>query len=304
MTNTPDNIYVDALIIGRGPAGIQAALYIARSGLSLAVAGYDAGSLALAESIENYYGLPEPVTGAALQQTGEKQAKALGAALYDCQVVGFGYDDSGDYIAMASGAVFHAKTILIATGAKRVKVPVKGIDAYEGKGVSYCAVCDGFLYRGKKAGVLGHGEYAFSEAGELAAINGNVAIFTNGERPDFGAGADKADPAVYEIVQAKIKSLEGGERLSGVRFEDGSYRDLDGLFIAYGTAGGSDLARKLGVVIDAKGNITADADQATNVPGVYAAGDCTGVFRQIAVAAGQGAIAARSMISYVRNLKK
>jgi len=291
----------DALIIGKGPAGVQAAIYVARSGQSLAIVGHGTGSLERAAYIENYYGLPEPVSGADLQRNGEAQAFALGARIYEGQVVGFGFNDEGSYKVFTTAGEFHTKTILIATGVKRDKISVKGIDLYEGKGVSYCAVCDGYLYRGKKTGVLGHREYAYAEACELAAMSGGTVIFTNGKEPRFGAGASDMDKDKFEIVTDQIMELEGEGRLSGVRFRNGGFRELDGLFVAYGLAGSADLARKLGVAVSKRGDIMTDQNQGTNVPGVYAAGDCTGAFRQVAVAVGQGAIAARQMIEYVRS---
>ena len=300
MNEKTQTIDTDVLIIGKGPAGLQAALYTARAGLLTEVAAHSAGSLALAERVENYYGLQAPVSGSELQRIGESQARSFGASIRDCQVVGLGYSDNGAFHASTTSGDYCAKSILIATGVKREKVPVDGIELFDGKGVSYCAVCDGFLYRGKKTGVLGYGEYAFTEARELAAINGRVSIFTNNETPDFGIDPDDMDQDIYEIVTTQIRRLEGEERLGGLRFQDGSFRAVDGLFIAYGAAGSSDLARKLGIIVDGKDNIITDQNQETNIPGVFAAGDCTGVFRQIAVAVGQGAIAAKNIIEYVR----
>ena len=290
----------DAVIIGKGPAGAQAALYVARAGLRAAVVGHDAGSLALASSIENYYGFPEPVSGAELQRRGEAQARSFGIPIYDYQVTSFGYTEDGKYLVHTTGGGISARSILIATGARHGKAPLAGVDKYEGKGVSYCAVCDGFLYRGKKAGVLGNAEYAYAEARELAAINGSAVIFTNGAPQDFGLPNGGPDPSVFEIVCEPIQGLEGGDNLTGIRFQNGGFRELDGLFIAYGVAGSSELAKKLGVLLTAKGDIITDQNQATNVPGVFAAGDCTGAFRQIAVAVGQGATAARAMTAFLR----
>jgi thioredoxin reductase (NADPH) len=324
MDKTKKIINSDAVVIGKGPAGIQAALYIARAGLSVSAIGYDAGSLALAEKIENYYGLPNPATGAELQKTGEAQARVFGAGLYDCEVVGLNYTDDGGFRVIAAECEFTAIAVLISTGFKRAKAAVDGVERFEGKGVGYCAVCDGFLYRGKKVGVLGHAQYAFSEARELAEITGSAVIFTNGATPDFGVEPTDIDPAVFEIVCEPIDRLEGvelpgsenpgseniggerpkDERLKGVRFKNGGFRELDGLFIAGDSAGGSDLARKLGVLLTPKGDIITEGGQATNVPGVYAAGDCTGAFRQIAVAVGQGALAARQMIDFIREAKR
>lgn len=301
MPDISDSILTDAVIIGKGPAGIQAALHIARSGLGVTVIGHDAGSLALAEKVENYYGLPEPASGAAIQKNGEAQARSLGVAIHECQAVGFGFD--GGYIVKTTLGMFRAKAVLLATGVKRIKVPIKDIGRFDGKGVSYCAVCDGFLYKGKNTAVLGYSEYALAEARELAALNGKTTILTNGEPPRFGIGIDDIDPALYEIVNDRIAGLEGEDRLAGIRFQNDGLLELDALFIAYGVAGSSDLARKLGVLVNPRGDILTDQAQATNVPGIFAAGDCTGVFRQIAVAVGQGAIAASHMIEYIRKLQ-
>ena len=290
----------DVVIIGKGPAGVQAALYMARAGLDIAVVGHRIGGLAFAAKIENYYGLFEPVSGAELQRIGEAQLRALDIRIIDSQVVGFGYADDGEFTIITTGAEYQAKAILLATGVKRGKTPLDGIEKFEGKGVSYCAVCDAFLYRGRSTGVLGHGEYAYAEARELAAVCGKTVIFTNGAAPDFGVDLTNIVPEVFEIIRSPIDGLEGDDHLTGVRFRDGRIHRLDALFIAHGTAGSTDLARKLGVFTTPTGDVITDLSMATNIPGFYAAGDCTGVFRQIAVAVGQGALAARSIIEFIR----
>ena len=298
----PENEVYDALIIGRGPAGIQAALHLARAGHKVVIVGDAPGSLALAEKIENYYGLPEPLSGAELQKIGERQARSFGVGICGCQVVGFNFLDDGAYKIIADNREFIAKSVLIATGARRSKAPVDGVGRYEGRGVSYCAVCDGFLYRGKNVGVLGYAQYALAEARELTPLIGGVTIFTNGNRPEFVIGPGGADPERYKVVTDPIEGLEGDDKLTGVRFKNGEARAIDALFVAYGAATGTDLAKKLGVLLNAQGYIITDGDQATNVPGVYAAGDCTGAFKQVAVAVGQGAIAARAMGGHIRSL--
>jgi thioredoxin reductase (NADPH) len=287
-----------ALIIGKGPAGAQAAIYIARARLSAAVVGLDGGNLRDAARIDNYYGLAGPISGAELQRIGEAQARGLGAAFVDAQIVGAGFADGGFY-ALTPAERLEGRTLLIATGAKRAKPPVRGIGAYEGKGVSYCAVCDGFFFRGKKTGVLGYTDYAVQEAIELSAATDDVTIYTNGAEPEFSDSLKK-EAGAFACVREPIAELFGDGRLEGARFQGGGEARLDGLFVAYGVAGGTDIAKKLGVALTPEGDIATDRQQATNVPGIFAAGDCTGLFRQIAVAAGQGAVAAKAMLAYAR----
>lgn len=160
----PTKLY-DVLIVGKGPAGISAALYALRANLSVAIVAKDAGALSRAHLISNYYGLEAPVPGADLEKRGEAQAKALGAEFFDGEVLDLMFSDVFEL--KTKDAAFKAKTVIVAAGAVRSKAPVTGLDSYEGRGVSYCAVCDGFFYRKKPVAVLGNGAYALAEAKEL-----------------------------------------------------------------------------------------------------------------------------------------
>ena len=289
------------IVIGKGPAGLQAAIYTARAGLSVLVIGLDAGSLGKAETIENYYGFAAPVSGNALQQSGEEQAARFGARILSADVIGVGYGETG-FIVSTPEAEHYGETILIATGTSHIKAPIAGIESFEGKGLSYCAVCDGFFFKQKEVGVLGFTDYAAGEALELKALTDKVTIFTNGKELSLSAAMAGRMDAV-NMIHTPIARITGEERVSGVELSDGKTIPLDGLFVAYGVAGGADLARKLGLIINGRGEIETDEYQQTNVPGVFAAGDCTGRFRQIAVAVGQGALAAKSIIDYCRGNK-
>jgi thioredoxin reductase (NADPH) len=295
------NATTDAVIIGMGPAGTQAAIHIARAGLKVTVVGHGGGSLALAGRIDNYYGMSCPIAGAELLKRGEAQLCALGVDIVSDQVVGLSFADAGGgFVASTSNLMIGAKAVLIATGKKRIRVSIDGIERLDGKGVSYCAVCDGFFYKGCHVGVLGYTEYALSEANELARLCRDVTIFTNGEGLSEGVMAIVRESKDFGFVTERIDAVLGDAKLSGVRLSNGETIDIDGLFVAYGTAGSHDLARKIGALANTAGDIVTDPVQATNVPGVFAAGDCTGAFAQIAVAVGQGAIAARSIIDYLR----
>ena len=176
-------------------------------------------------------------------------------------------------------------------GTGRKKPKIENPDRFEGSGVSYCAVCDAFFFRGKKVAVLGGGEYAKNEAEELKNL-ASVTILTDGTSP-------VADFENLPVVEKKIKSLYGELSLQGVTYSDGSQEAFDGLFVALGRAGTADLAKKLGAMVE-NGEVTVDENGATTVPGVYAAGDCVPGVKQVAKAVYDGMTAAFSAIQYLR----
>ena len=161
---------------------------------------------------------------------------------------------------------------------------MQNLEAMEGRGVSYCAVCDAFFYRGKHVAVLGNGEFALHEIHDLLPVAGSVTLLTNGEEPSFPL------PEGVTADTRKIASLEGESRLEQVVFADGTSLPLDGLFIAYGTAGSGALARKIGAAL-ANGNVAVNENMETTVPGLYAAGDCVGGLLQVSKAVYEGAVA-------------
>jgi len=282
------------IVIGKGPAGVSCAIYTARAGIDTTIIGNDIGSLSKAEMIENYYGFPAPIPGAELSANGIAQAERLGAKIISEEVVGLGYD--GAFTVKTQNGEYRADSVVIATGSPRKKPKIKGLEEFEGRGVSYCAVCDGFFYRGKSVCVLGSGEYAVNEAKELLPIAAGVTILTNGEEL-----AGRA-PEGVEIVDRLVSELRGGERLESILFKDGSEIKADGVFVAYGTAGSADLARKLGVFTEGN-KIIVNEEMETNIPGLFAAGDCTGGMMQVAKAVYEGARAGMSVIKYLRGGK-
>jgi len=284
----------DVIIIGNGPAGISAALYTTRAGLKTTVIAKDGGALEKADKIENYYGFKEPVSGKELVESGISQAKRLGADFLKSEVVGIGYTDkltvsatSGDYL---------ADSVIIATGYQRKIPKIPGVLQFEGKGISYCAVCDAFFYKGKDVAVLGCCEYALHEAMELLPIAKSVTIITNGSEP-----IDNIPPEI-NVITKLVAEFSGDDTLKSVKFQDGTSIPVSGVFIAIGIAGSSDLARKLGARTEGN-KIVVDENMATNIPGLFAAGDCTGGMLQIAKAVYQGAQAGSEAVKYIRKLK-
>ena len=280
------------VIIGQGPAGISAALYAVRGGADVTVIASGAGALARAGLIQNYYGFENGISGRELIEAGVRQAEKLGVRMVRGELFGIEYGEEGFAVKTSAGTL-DAGAAVIACGTQRNTPPIAGIDAFDGRGVSYCAVCDAFFFRGKKVGVVGSGAYAASEYEVLKGVIRDVTVLTNGETPQFSLPCDTR----------KIARLEGGDALERVVFEDGSAEAFDGLFIACGTAGAFELSRKLGLET-ANGKIVTDERRATNVPGIFAAGDCTAGMQQIAKAVCDGMIAGTEALKYLKALAK
>ncbi|HZW97877.1 MAG TPA: NAD(P)/FAD-dependent oxidoreductase [Bacillota bacterium] len=288
----------DCAIVGRGPAGLSAAIYVARSGLNVTVVGRDIGALSGSDLIENYFGFEEPLSGQDLVARGTAQANRLGVEILTAEVTGASMIDSGFQLNTSEGSI-ECISLILATGLPRKKPSIEGVKEYEGAGLSYCAICDGFFYRGKEVAVLGNGNYALQEAHELLAYASSVTILTNGRELSADLEADKR----IEINTEPIRRIEGvDDYVSGIRFNSGEFLPVKGIFIAEGTASALDLANSLGVVTD-KDAIEITKDGATNLPGVFAAGDCTGALAQVAVAAGEGAIAGLAAARHIKRAK-
>ena len=283
----------DVIIIGKGPAGISAAIYTKRAGLSTAIIANGFGSLEKAENVSNYYGI-ESISGIELAKIGIKQAENFNIDMYDAEVVGIeGFEN---FNVETSIGEFTSKTVLLACGQSRVKLKAQNLDRFEGKGICYCAVCDGFLYRKKKLAVIGSGEYASKEAASLLNFSDNITIITNG---DEYVGKNLTG---VKKDNRKIAQFDGDDRLRSIIFDDGTKEEYDGVFIAVGVAGAVDFAKKIGVLLEGIA-VKVDKDFMTNVKGLFAAGDCIGGFSQVSKSVGEGALAARSIISYIKASK-
>lgn len=284
----------DVIIIGSGPTGISASLYTKRAGLETLIVSKGIGTLDKVEKIENYYGTPN-ISGKEIQKIGEKQAKNLNIEIKNEEVMQIDY--GRNFIVKTLNYEYEAKTIIIATGSNRKVANIKGIKEFEGKGVSYCTTCDGFFYKDKDVAVLGNKEYAIHEAQNLLPIAKSVTMLTNGEQP-----VEKRTEGI-EIKENKIREFRGTNSIEEIEFEDNTKKKIDGVFVALGTASSSDLARKLGVILDDKNNIKVDNKMETNIKGVYACGDCTGGILQISKAVYEGMVAGMSAIQFIKSTK-
>lgn len=282
-----------AIIIGKGPAGISAALYLKRAGIDVTVIGKDEGALKKAHVIGNYYGLSSNISGIELYEAGINQARELECNIINDEVLSIAFD--GKLTVVTKLASYSGDAVIIATGAARNTPKITGLSEFEGKGVSYCAVCDAFFYRKQAVCVLGNGEYALHEALELLPIVSSVTILTDGLEPAVEI------PDGIKLDKRKIISIDGDKTVTGVSFSEGENMETAGVFVAVGVASSSALAKKLGAETD-KNSIVTDKLMATNIPGLFAAGDCTGGLLQVAKAVSEGAIAATSAIKYLRGI--
>ena len=277
----------DVIVIGSGPAGITAAIYAKRRSLSILVISKGMGALQKAEKIDNYYGFESGISGKELYENGIKQAKNLGIDFIEDEVINIEYINQ--FTIETVNSKYEAKAVILATGVSRNVPNIKGIKEFEGKGVSYCAVCDSFFYKGKDVAVLGDGNYAIHEFETLKPIASSVTILTNGNTM-----VENRDSSI-EVNSKKIREFRGDTKLEEVEFEDNTIQNLNGVFIAMGTASSSDLARKIGARIE-NNNIIVNENMETTVPGLFACGDCTGGLLQISKAVYEGAKAGLAVL--------
>ncbi|MDD4075178.1 MAG: FAD-dependent oxidoreductase [Eubacteriales bacterium] len=284
---------MDCVIIGCGPAGVSAALYVARANLKVTVIGGDESALMKAEKIENYYGLQESLMGKTLFEAGLRQLERLGVERIRDDVVDITWENAFT-LTCAGGEEIDAASVIFCTGAKRMRASIENLQAFEGRGVSYCAICDAFFYRNKAVAVLGSGAYALHEAMALLPVAESVTLLTNGQP------LAASYPETIKIIDKPIHALQGDDKLTSVCFADGDKLAAAGLFVAIGTAGASDLARKLGVEVRGS-DIVTNENMETMLPGLFAAGDCTGGILQVSTAVAEGAKAGMSAVRFLRS---
>ena len=284
----------DVIIIGAGPAGVSASLYTKRAGKDTLIVYSGNSSLEKTEKIDNYYGFENGISGAELYSKGIKQAENLGVDVKNEEIIKIEPTTDKTFMVYTTKNKYEAKTIIMAVGQKRKELDVKGAAELEGKGVSYCAICDGFFYRNKDVVVIGSGDYAISETNDLINLANKITILTNGkEAPEI-----RSDNV--EIVTKNIKEISGNSKVESVVFQDDTELKTDGVFIAQGGNGPTALAKKLGIILN-KNRIVVDENMQTNIKGIFACGDCTDGLLQVCKAVYEGAKAGLEAVNYLRN---
>jgi len=299
----------DAIIIGSGPAGLTAALYLGRAGQKCVVLEKDfvGGYTAKIAHIENYPGF-ELINGMDLTQIMAKQAEKFGATIiYPVEVVAMELQGEVKRV-RTRDEVYEGSAVIIAIGVARKKLEVPGAKEFLGKGVSYCATCDGNFFKGRKVTVVGSDNEAAEEALHLADLAEKVTMVPHKELDIVEAVLNrlKSKPNVDILPVAKIHSVVGDELVTGLKISRDSTETVlpaEGVFIALGSTPISQLILKAGGLSDDRGCLIVDKHQRMNLEGVFAAGDCTCGGMQIVAAAGEGSVAGMRAASFIRKVK-
>jgi thioredoxin reductase (NADPH) len=290
----------DLLILGGGPAGLAAALYATRYGLDVCLLEelYLGGQIVNAAEVENYPGYPDPVPGGYLADSLEKQVRRSLVKIAFETVKGVDFSGGAKKVRTSAGA-YEAKTVIVAMGQNPRPLGVEREQELRGKGVSYCATCDGNFFRGKDVAVAGGGDTAVTEASFLSRICRSVHIIHR--RSEFRAAKAEVDKLsgagnVHFVLDSQVAALKGDEALEAVGVKGAQERDISvsALFVAIGSVPNTVLFKDV-LQLDSNGYIIADENMGTGVDGVFAAGDIRRKsLRQVATATADGAIAAHS----------
>jgi len=308
-----ENKEIDVAVIGAGSSGMTAALYAKRKALSVRLFESEAlgGQTADAVWVENYPGIGK-IRGFELMQKMAEHLKEFGVEAEEAaEITGIQQKDGLFELDINKGEEkIVAKAVILCTGSKYKMLNVKGEKELYGKGVSYCATCDGPGFKGKNVAVIGAGNSGAGAAIFFNDIANKIYVIEFMPKPAFDAVYEKQlkETKVEMILNAEVTGIEGKEHVEGVKYKDrGSGEEkkleLDAVFIYAGMQPKNDLAKQLGLKLDEKGYVAVNKGNETSVKGVYAAGDITGELAQTVVAAGSGAIAATSAFEFIKGLK-
>jgi thioredoxin reductase (NADPH) len=304
---------IDLAVVGAGPAGITAALYAKRKALKVRIFDSEAagGQTSLAVWVENYPGLGR-IKGFDLMQKMAKHLEEFGVEIEEAAEV-TGIEKKGKLfeVDINNGEEkVEAKAVILATGSKYKVLDVPGEKELYGKGISYCATCDGLAFKGKTVAVVGAGNSGANAALFFADICKKVFLIEWAEKPNFDEIYKKPleEAKVEMLFGTAVAAIEGKKKVSGLRLKpakggNGESLAVDGVFVYIGMQPKNSLAKKLGLKLDKKGYVEVNERKETGLPGLFVAGDITGEQAQTIVAAGSGAIAATSSFEFVKGLK-
>ncbi|HEY51141.1 MAG TPA: thioredoxin-disulfide reductase [Dehalococcoidia bacterium] len=291
----------DVVIIGGGPAGLTAGIYAARSRLKnlLVEKGAAGGWIINAGVVENYPGFPEGVNGLELADAMQQQAAKFGLETLTAEVTGLELKSEQKIVKTSEGDVA-ARAVIVAGGSERIKLGVPGEEEFTGRGVAYCAVCDGYFYRDVPVAVVGGGNAAMNEALELTKFASKVTVIHRRDELRATKILQErafAEPNMGFLWNTVVEAIEGEDtvkrlRLKNVKSGEKSTLDISGIFVAVGLRPNTGYLKKvIGLAED--GTIITNEKMETDVPGIFAAGDIrSGSIRQVAGAVGDGAVAA------------
>jgi len=299
----------DVIIVGAGPAGLTAGIYTARQGHStLILDGGKVGGRALeAHRIDNFPGFPKGVTGEELMRLFNDHAERFGAEFRRETVIGL--SDAGKTKMVSTRGGFHqARTVIIATGIQRRQLSIPGEEEFRGHGVSYCATCDGPFFRGKTVAVVGSGHEAVADALALTEVADKVYTIP-GPKGYSEAYPEleklRASPKVEALEGCEVEEIQGADAVANIKLKGGKIPtvSVDGVFLLLEHVATTGILTDAGVAVNETGCVVVDREQRTNLPGVYAAGDCSCQGYQVVTSAGEGARAALSAMKYIRETR-
>ena len=290
----------DVVIIGAGPAGIQAAIHAARKKAVTVLVGKTGNSAMHGTELENYFGLQKVQSGTDVLSNGIEQAKSFGCTVFDMNVMSLSKEGDLFKASLEDGSIVSARALIIATGIARVRLGVPGEREFaNGKGVSYCATCDCNFYRQKTVALVGGQAEAVSDAEFMTRYASKVYLIS----PEFDTSPvllEAAEKAGVIMIDAAVTEILGEGKVNAVKLSNGKTVELDGVFIELGGKSSADLAMEVDLMPEIDDTLKVDRNCATSVPGVFACGDITGKPWQVAKAVGQGAVAGISAADYVK----
>jgi thioredoxin reductase (NADPH) len=280
----------EIVIVGLGPAGLQAAIHAARKKAKVIVVGRSEASALNRAEIENYFGHIGKMGGEELLRVGREQAQHFGAELLEEDVLSMRREGEVFITNTDHDREIRSKVIILATGISRTKLNVPGEKEFLGKGVSYCASCDGGFFRGRAVAVIGDESEAAESAMLLSELASKV-YWVSQKLKVSDQLLDKIKKTSVEMLTGKPTKIAGEVTVTSLELDAEKKLDVQGVFIALGAKGSMELALELGLLPDPSGRINVDADMKTEMDHVYACGDVTGTPWQLARAVGQGCIA-------------
>ena len=301
----PNDRY-DVVIIGAGPAGIQAAIHASRKKTNVLLLGRIENSALYSAHVENYAFTEGIQAGKDLLEAGHRQVTQFGTKIVPEDVLKISQNDDQFQLELESSTEVTTRTLIFAMGVSKKKLSVPGEKELSGRGVSYCVDCDANFYRGATVAVVGNRSAAVD--GALTLLGYAARVFLIAQQLDVSPELlDRLEKSSVEvIVGAKVKTIEGENDVTGVELQNGDKIPLEGIFIEYGSKGALELATQIGVQLDTEHfkYIDTNRKQETNIPGIYAAGDIAGPPYQMAKAVGEGCVAGMAAATYAKKLKK